>query len=91
MQLRPSFFVRVAACTPRIEVGDPKSNTAETLALIREGENRNADLMVFPELGISAYAIDDLLLQDALLDGAEAGIAQSFLASCASGHLRNLP
>jgi NAD+ synthase (glutamine-hydrolysing) len=88
MQLKESFFslhrqgfVRVAACTPKIEVGDPKSNTAETLALVREGDGRNVDLMVFPELGISAYAIDDLLLQDALLDGVEAGIAQLVEAS----------
>src|SRR5687767_6145493 len=74
-------FVRVAACTPRIEVGDPKSNAEETLALMREGDARNADLMLFPELGISAYAIDDMLLQDALLDGVEAGIAQLVEAS----------
>jgi NAD+ synthase (glutamine-hydrolysing) len=83
MAARESFFsfqqhgfVRVAACTPRIEVGDPASNTAETLSLVREGDARHADLMVFPELGISAYAIDDLLLQDALLDRVEAGIAE---------------
>src|SRR5688500_4326468 len=74
-------FVRVAARTPRIEVGDPKSNSEETFALMREGDARNADLMLFPELGISAYAIDDLLLQDALLDGVEAGIARLVEAS----------
>src|SRR5262245_23377487 len=69
-------FVRVAACTPLMSVADPRSNTAETLALMREGERRSVDLMLFPELGISAYAIDDLLLQDALLDGVEAGLAE---------------
>jgi NAD+ synthase (glutamine-hydrolysing) len=74
-------FVRVAACTPRICVGDPRSNSEETLALMREGESRSVDLMLFPELGISAYAIDDLLLQDALLDGVEDGIAQLVEAS----------
>ena len=47
-------FVRVAACTPRICVGDPKSNAEETLALIHEGEARSVDLMLFPELGLSA-------------------------------------
>ena len=74
-------FVRVAACTPRISVGDPKANAAETIALMREGEGRSADLMLFPELGISAYAIDDLLLQDALLDGVEAALAELVEAS----------
>jgi len=74
-------FVRVAACVPRMSVGDPKANTDETLALMRQGDERNADLMLFPELGISAYAIDDLLLQDALLDGVEEGIGRLIKAS----------
>lgn len=67
-------FVRVAACTPRIHIGDPKGNCKETLALMREGQARHVDLMLFPELGLSAYAIDDLLLQDALLDAVEGAI-----------------
>jgi NAD+ synthase (glutamine-hydrolysing) len=67
-------FVRVAGCTPRVHVGDPGANAEETLALMREGETRHVDLMVFPELGISAYAIDDLHLQDALLDAVEQSI-----------------
>ena len=67
-------FVRVAACTPRTSVGDPQANADETIALMREGDRRHVDLMLFPELGISAYAIDDLFLQDALLDAVEASI-----------------
>ena len=68
-------FVRVAACTPRTHVADPASNARETLELMRQGDAKSCDLMVFPELGISAYAIDDLLLQDALLDAVESAIA----------------
>ena len=67
-------FVRTAACTPRVHVGDPQANLAETLALAREGDAEGCDLMVFPELGISAYAIDDLFGQDALLDRVDAAI-----------------
>jgi NAD+ synthase (glutamine-hydrolysing) len=37
--------------------------------------------MVFPELGLSAYAIDDLLFQDALLDAVEAEIGRLVEAS----------
>jgi NAD+ synthase (glutamine-hydrolysing) len=69
-------FVRVAACTPRMAVGDPSANLAEHLELAREGDAEGCDLMVFPELGISAYAIDDLHLQDALLDRAEAALGE---------------
>ena len=83
LSLHRQGFVRVAACTPRTEVGDPGSNAAETLALIREGEARQVDLMLFPELGLSAYAIDDLHLQDALLDGVEEALAGMLEASSA--------
>jgi NAD+ synthase (glutamine-hydrolysing) len=74
-------FVRVAACTPRIAVGDPARNAVETLELLREGAARGVDLMLFPELGLSAYAIDDLFLQDALLDGVERAIGELVQAS----------
>jgi NAD+ synthase (glutamine-hydrolysing) len=67
-------FVRVAACTPAVAVGDPGFNAAQTLALAKEGHARACDLMLFPELGLSAYAIDDLFLQDALLRRVEAEI-----------------
>jgi NAD+ synthase (glutamine-hydrolysing) len=68
-------LVRVAACTPRVSVGDPGANGAETLALAREGHAQGVDLMLFPELGLSAYAIDDLLLQEALLARVETELA----------------
>jgi NAD+ synthase (glutamine-hydrolysing) len=74
-------FVRVAACTPAVAVGDPGFNAAQTLALAREGHARGCDLMLFPELGLSAYAIDDLFLQDALLAKVEAEIAGLVAAS----------
>jgi NAD+ synthase (glutamine-hydrolysing) len=74
-------FVRVASCVPGVEVGDAAFNAAQTLDLARRGDERKIALMIFPELGISAYAIDDLLFQDALLDRVEAGIVAIALAS----------
>jgi len=74
-------FVRVAACTPALRVGDPGFNAAETLALARQGHDQACDLMLFPELGLSAYAIDDLFLQDALLARVDAEIAALAKAS----------
>ena len=74
-------FVRVAACTPTVAVGDPGLNAAETLSLAREGHDRGVDLMLFPELGISAYAIDDLFLQDTLLRRVEVELAALAAAS----------
>jgi NAD+ synthase (glutamine-hydrolysing) len=74
-------FVRVAACTPTVAVGDPAFNAGETLAMARDGHVRGVDLMLFPELGLSAYAIDDLFLQDALLRRVEAEIGGILRAS----------
>ncbi|MBI1196599.1 MAG: NAD(+) synthase [Phenylobacterium sp.] len=67
-------FVRAAVCTPSVRPGDPGFNAAETLRLAREGDVESCDLMLFPELGLSAYAIDDLFLQDALVKRVEAEI-----------------
>jgi len=69
-------LVRVGAATPAATVGDVPANVEATLALAREGDAQGADIIVYPELGLSSYAIDDLHLQDAMLDAVEAGIAQ---------------
>src|SRR6185437_9724329 len=69
-------FIRVAACVPQIEVGDPDFNLARTLELARQGNQKKIGVMIFPELGISAYAIDDLLFQDALLDKVERALKE---------------
>ncbi|MDQ0563395.1 NAD+ synthase (glutamine-hydrolyzing) [Rhizobium mesoamericanum] len=74
-------FVRVAACTPNCEIGDPDFNAHATLELARQGHAEGVGLMVFPELGISSYAIDDLLGQDALLKSVDAAIAEIVRAS----------
>jgi NAD+ synthase (glutamine-hydrolysing) len=67
-------FVRVAAATPLASSGDVAFNVKETIGLAREGHERGVDLVVFPELNISSYAVDDLHLQEAFLDAVEQGI-----------------
>ena len=74
-------FVRVACCVPRTRVADAAYNLNETLRLAGEGDKARAAIMVFPELGLSSYAIEDLLLQDALLDEVEQSIAKVVAAS----------
>ena len=64
---RTHGFVRVAAATPVVHTADPAANAEEHIALIREAGAQGVDLIVFPELSLSGYAIDDLLMQDALL------------------------
>src|SRR5580658_241716 len=64
-------FARVAACTTRTTLADPKSNAAAILAMARSCHDLGVALAVFPELGVSGYAISDLLQQTALLDAVE--------------------
>lgn len=74
-------FVRVAVCVPKVRVADVEYNTERTLILARQASERHAAVALFPELGISAYAIDDLLHQDALLDAVESNLARLVEAS----------
>ena len=74
-------FVRVGACVPHVAVADPRQNADNVLGLLAEGDRSRIALMVFPELGLSAYAIDDLLLQDAMLDEVERQIDRLMAAS----------
>ncbi len=69
-------FVRIASCVPRTKVADVPANLAETIRLAKAGSAARAAIMVFPELGLSSYAIEDLLFQDALLTAVEAAIDQ---------------
>lgn len=69
-------FVRLACATPAASVGDVPANVEAILMLAREASDGGADLVLYPELCLSSYAIDDLLLQDALLDAVEAGVAR---------------
>ncbi|HUA07118.1 MAG TPA: NAD(+) synthase [Solirubrobacteraceae bacterium] len=61
-------FARVAAAVPHMRIGDPSFNAERTLVLARQASDELAAVVIFPELGISGYSIDDLLHQTALLD-----------------------
>ena len=74
-------FARVAACTLPIALADPEANARSIVALARACHERAAALALFPELSLSAYSIDDLLLQDALLEAVERGVADIVEAS----------
>jgi NAD+ synthase (glutamine-hydrolysing) len=82
---RTHGFVRVAAATPVVHTADPAANAEEHIALIKQAGAQGVDLIVFPELSLSGYAIDDLLMQDALLAEVERQIAVLAEAADAAG------
>ncbi|HEY3909805.1 MAG TPA: NAD(+) synthase [Stellaceae bacterium] len=74
-------FVRVSACVPLVSVAEPRRNAEEVEALLAAGDQARIGLMVFPELCLSAYAIDDLLFQEAVLEAVEAELDRLVRAS----------
>ncbi len=69
-------FVRAAAASPRVHLADPASNARETIELMRKADKAGAALVIFPELGLSGYTIDDLHLQSTLLSAVLDAIAR---------------
>jgi NAD+ synthase (glutamine-hydrolysing) len=69
-------FARVAACTLPIVAADPERNADAIIAQVRDLHDDGVGLALFPELCVSGYAIDDLLLQDPLLDAVDDALAR---------------
>ncbi|CAN5197297.1 NAD(+) synthase [soil metagenome] len=78
-------FARVAACTITTSVADPHANAAAVLAMARGCSEEGVAVAVFPELTLTGYAVDDLLLQEALLDAVEEALLQVVAGSTELG------
>ena len=67
-------FVKVAAAVPSVKVGDCKYNVEQIESQIIQANNQGVEIIVFPELSITAYSCGDLFFQQMLLDSAEMGL-----------------
>ncbi len=74
-------FVRIATSTPQVRTADVAYNVAGIISEAERAASENVDLLLYPELCVSSYALDDLHMQAALLDAAEAGLAELAKAS----------
>ena len=74
-------FARVAAVTLPVHPARPADNAREIIDAARQLDARGVAVAVFPELCVSGYSIDDLLLQDVLLDNVEKALASIVEAS----------
>ncbi|KPC54464.1 NAD(+) synthase [Amantichitinum ursilacus] len=74
-------FARVAAATLNCTLADPHANVDAIIHVAQQCHAQGAALAVFPELCVSGYSIDDLLLQDVLLDSVEREIERLISAS----------
>jgi NAD+ synthase (glutamine-hydrolysing) len=74
-------FVRVATSTPRVRTADVAYNRDGIIDEAQRAHAAHVDLLVYPELCLSSYALDDLLMQGALLDAVEAAVGAIIAAS----------
>lgn len=63
-------FVKVAAAVPRIKVADTAYNAEQVIKWIREAEEKEVEILVFPELCLTGATCGDLFYQRMLLEGA---------------------
>lgn len=62
-------LLNIAACSPKVHIGNPKANYKEILTLIDRVKDK-ASVIVFPELSITGYTCADLFNQESLLSAA---------------------
>src|SRR6478736_5757430 len=74
-------FVRVAACTVPVRIADPAANAAAILEQLQACAADGVVVSLFPELCLTGYAIDDLLLQEPLLRAVQDAITELTVAS----------
>jgi NAD+ synthase (glutamine-hydrolysing) len=74
-------FLRVAACTLRTEIALPSANAAAVLDVARACHNEGVGLAVFPELTLSGYSLEDVLMQETLLAEVESALAEVIAGS----------
>src|SRR5438874_10296310 len=82
MPTAPYGFLRVGAACPRVWVADPAKNVEEVLRFVEEARAQGAQLLVFPELGLTGYTSGDLFFSlSTLVAGAERALGRLLEAS----------
>jgi NAD+ synthase (glutamine-hydrolysing) len=72
MSTAPYGFLRVAVASPPVRVADPEANALITLDFVTRAHEQGAQVLVFPELGLSGYTCGDLFFSlTTLAAGAE--------------------
>jgi len=74
-------FLRVATAVPALKVADCAYNAGRIIALMKEAENHQVSVLVFPELCLTGYTCADLFHQAILQRAAENALAEVALAS----------
>ena len=77
-------FIRIACAVPAVRVGDVKKNTQDICDYIVQADEKNADIVVFPEMALTGYTCQDLFFQDTLYEGVKQGLRE--IVCCSKSH-----
>jgi NAD+ synthase (glutamine-hydrolysing) len=69
-------YIKTALCSPKIKVADVEFNTNAIIEAIDKAEQNGAELIVFPQLSLTASTCFNLFNSNVLLDGALKGLGQ---------------
>lgn len=67
-------YIKVASAIPGVKVADCEYNLGQIESLIQQAVDKNAEIVVFPELCITGYTCQDLFQQQMLLDNADTAL-----------------
>lgn len=76
-------FLRVAAASPAVSVADTRANTESITGRMKAALEAGAELLVLPEMCVTAYTCADLFHSRTLLDGAREALKALAAASAA--------
>lgn len=60
-------YLRVGAASPDVKIANCKFNAEQIINAVKSAEEKECDLLVFPELSITGYTCGDLFLQNKLI------------------------
>ncbi len=69
-------MARVTIAMPAIQLADPAANASAIIDMAVQAEGTASALVVFPELAITGYGLDDLFRQRVILEATDAAIGR---------------
>ena len=77
-------FIRIAAAVPKVQVGDIETNAAEICRYIAQADEKQVDVVTFPELSVTGYSCADLFFQQEMQRSEKAGLRT--ILECSAQH-----
>jgi len=74
MDLSEFGYIRVAAVSPELRIGNVKFNVEEILNILTKLSDEDVQIVVFPELSLTGYTCGDLFYQSYLLNDVKEGL-----------------